>query len=346
MSEAPGRLRAIHNAGLLVEFGAQRGVAVEDALAGTRIAPEDLGDAEAMIAAEQEFAIMRNLLAGCVDEPGLGLLAGMLCHPTSLGIWGFALSTSSTLRQALEIGVRYLDLSFAAGEIRAETQGPNVLILRDDSAVPPDLRRFTLERDMVAIGIVQQDLLPMRLPAIRLELELPVHPMYEAVSTLLGVSELIFDAERSALTVPASALEMPLPQANPASMRMYEEQCAEVVQRRRNRFGVSERVRELLIRRHGLAEQADIAADLNISVRTLRRRLAAEGTTFRELSSETIGLLAEELLSTGLTVESVADRLGYASVSAFGTAFRTWRGQTPGQYARENRLLLSMRGIR
>ncbi|MRH88974.1 helix-turn-helix domain-containing protein [Nocardia sp. SYP-A9097] len=346
MSEAPGRLRAIHNAALLVEFGAQRGLAAEDVLAGTRIELEDLGDAEVMITCEQEYALMRNLLAGCVDEPGLGLLAGMLCHPTSLGIWGFALSTSSTLRQALEIGVRYLDLSFAAGEMRLETRGTNVVIIRDDSALPPELRRFTLERDMVAIGIVQQDLLPMRLPAIRLELALPAHPMYEAVSTLLGVSDLIFDAGRSALTLPASALEMPLPQANPASMKMYEEQCAEMVQRRRNRFGVSEQVRELLIHHHGLAEQSDIAADLNISVRTLRCRLAAEGTTFRELSSETIGLLAEELLGTGLTVESVADRLGYASVSAFGTAFRTWRGQTPGQYARANRLLTPMRGLR
>lgn len=346
MSEAPGRLRAIHNAALLVEFAAQRGLALRNVLSGTGITPDDIVDPDVMITREQEFELMRNIVAGTDDEPGLGLLAGMLCHPTSLGIWGFALSTSATLRQALELGLRYLDLSFAAGEIRLEAKGAQVEIIRDDSAVPSELRRFTLERDMVAIGITQQDLLPLRLPAVRLELALPMHPMYEAVSTLLGVSEMVFDADRSALTVPTAALELPLPQANPASMKLYEEQCAEIVQRRRNRFGVSEQVRELLIHRHGLAEQSDIAADLNISVRTLRRRLAAEGTTFRELSSETIGLLAEELLSTGLTVESVADRLGYASVSAFGTAFRSWRGQTPGQYARENRLLAPLRGHR
>ncbi|RDI67603.1 hypothetical protein DFR76_103674 [Nocardia pseudobrasiliensis] len=48
-----------------------------------------------------------------------------------------------------------------------------------------------------------------------------------------------------------------------------------------------------------------------LGVRTLRRRLSDEGTTFRELANETIGMLAEELLIAGLTVEQVADRLGY-----------------------------------
>ncbi|WP_429426138.1 AraC family transcriptional regulator ligand-binding domain-containing protein [Nocardia sp. GAS34] len=50
-----------------------------------------------------------------------------------------------------------------------------------------------------------------------------------------------------------------------------------------------------------------------------------EGTTFREVSNETVGLLAEEMLIAGLTVEHAAERLGYSSVSAFATAFRGCR---------------------
>jgi AraC-like DNA-binding protein len=109
------------------------------------------------------------------------------------------------------------------------------------------------------------------------------------------------------------------------------------MQRRRTRTGLGGQVRELLIRRGGVADQTHIAADLDLSVRTLRRRLAGEGTTFREVSNETVGLLAEEMLIAGLTVEHAAERLGYSSVSAFTSAFRSWRGQSPGQFARIHR---------
>ncbi|MOA54005.1 transcriptional activator FtrA [compost metagenome] len=46
--------------------------------------------------------------------------------------------------------------------------------------------------------------------------------------------------------------------------------------------------------------------------------------------------LAEELLaSTGLSLEEIADRLGYGEVSNFLHAFKRWRGMTPGRYRRE-----------
>ncbi|WP_327139544.1 MULTISPECIES: AraC family transcriptional regulator [unclassified Nocardia] len=337
MSGELGRLRSINNAALLVEFGAGRGLTMDSMLVHTGIKESDLTEPAAEIELEQEFELMANILAGTDDEPGLGLLAGMQCHPTSLGIWGFAISTSPNLRHALEIGLRYVDLSFTAALHRLDKRGADVAILRDDSMVPPGIRRFALERDLVAIGTVQQDLLPMRLPAVRLEVPLERHPMYETVFAMLGVSDMTFGAPKLVLTLQASSLELKLPQANPASMKIFEEQCAQIVQQRQQRGGISGQVRELLIHRQGMADQSDIAADLGLSVRTLRRRLADDGTTFRELSGETVGLLAEELLTAGLTVESVACRLGYASVSAFGSAFRAWKGQTPGQYARQSR---------
>jgi len=109
------------------------------------------------------------------------------------------------------------------------------------------------------------------------------------------------------------------------------------LQRRMARTGVSGAVRELLTRRSTVADQDDVARALSTSVRTLRRQLAEEGTTFRELSAEVNCLLAEELLSAGLPVEQVAHRLGYATASSFTHAYRRWRGTTPGRYARQRR---------
>ncbi|MFE3258288.1 helix-turn-helix domain-containing protein [Nocardia sp. NPDC059229] len=127
-----------------------------------------------------------------------------------------------------------------------------------------------------------------------------------------------------------------MPQANSMLRRQYGQLCAEIVERRRARVGLAGRVRALLMRHGRAIDQVAIAADLHMSVRTLRRRLAAEGTTFRELACETTGLLAEELLAAGFTIDTVAARLGYTSASAFATAFRDWKGQTPGQFARSD----------
>ncbi|MFI6869455.1 AraC family transcriptional regulator ligand-binding domain-containing protein [Nocardia sp. NPDC050406] len=337
MTEEFTRLRSITSTALLVDFAVGRGLAVASVLEGTGIEPADLRDQGAEATLGQELAVMRNIVARIGDEPGLGLLAGLLCHPPRMGVLGFAMMSSPNLRAVLEIGLRYIDLSFTMADLTLRQHGDEVLIVREDRVLPPDLRQFATERDLAAIGTIQQDLVPARLPAVHVELPLDSHPIYETVGTLLGAETLVFNAPRAVIRIPAKALELPLPQADPATTRYYEEQCADLIQRRRNRAGLSGRVRQLLIRRGGLAEQARIAADLDISVRTLRRRLAEEGTTFRELSSETVGLLAEELLVAGLTVENVAERLGYSSVSAFTTAFRAWKGESPGRFGRVHR---------
>ncbi|MGH3646592.1 MAG: helix-turn-helix domain-containing protein [Micromonosporaceae bacterium] len=132
----------------------------------------------------------------------------------------------------------------------------------------------------------------------------------------------------------AALLDVPMPQANPHTDAICERQCADMLQRRRQWLGLAGQVRDLLLRRRAVAEQEDVAAELHLSVCTRRRRLAEEGTSYRELAAETAGLLAEEPLAAGLTVEDVAHRLGYSTASTFTYAFKQWKGTTPGAYAR------------
>ncbi|MRH90360.1 helix-turn-helix domain-containing protein [Nocardia sp. SYP-A9097] len=343
MTDGQAQLRSITSAALLVEFASGRGTPTPALLRGTGIREGDLLDATAEITLGQELALMRNVVAGVGDEPGMGLMAGLLCHPPSLGVLGFALMSCPTVRDAVRLALRYADLSFTVARHHLVVDGPDVSIVRDDSEVPREVRRFAVERDVAAIWTIQQDVLPMRPPITRVVVAFPPHAVYEMFGAMLGVEEVVFNAARSVVTGPADIQSLQLPQSNSATARFYEQQCADLMQRRRSRVGISGRVRQLLISRGGIADQSRIAAELDLSVRTLRRRLADEGTTFRELTTETIGMLAEELLITGLTVEQAAIRLGYASVSAFTSAFRAWKGQSPGVFARENRGRVSAR---
>jgi AraC-like DNA-binding protein len=78
-----------------------------------------------------------------------------------------------------------------------------------------------------------------------------------------------------------------------------------------------------------------VARELGLSTRTLRRRLAEQGTSYQELLDEVRASLSTELLTrAGLGVEDTALRLGYAEASSFIHAFRRWHGTTPAAYVR------------
>ncbi|MGV9833053.1 AraC family transcriptional regulator ligand-binding domain-containing protein [Nocardia niigatensis] len=329
-------VRSIHSAAVLVEFAASRSMTIAAALADTGLTVADLEDPDIEIDIAQEFRIIGNILDTTGDDPGMGLLAGFSVHLSMLGSLGIAMSSCSTVREMAELWARRAELSFAYCRFTLTDAGDRVLVSLDTEPVPPRLRRFALERDLAALRTIQRELLSWDVLVHRLELTLPYTPVYEAVGVLLGVGDIANDQPANTLVLDAADLQRPMPQANSMLRKQYEQLCAEIVERRRARVGLVGQVRALLMRHGRAIDQAAIAADLHMSVRTLRRRLADEGTTFRELACETTGLLAEELLAAGFTVDTVAARLGYTSPSAFATAFRDWKGQTPGRFARSD----------
>jgi AraC-like DNA-binding protein len=79
----------------------------------------------------------------------------------------------------------------------------------------------------------------------------------------------------------------------------------------------------------------DVAEHLQISTRTLRRQLAAEGVRFQQLQDSLRHRRALELLRRNeLTIDEIADALGYSDPSNFGRAFRKWEGLSPSAWRR------------
>lgn len=72
---------------------------------------------------------------------------------------------------------------------------------------------------------------------------------------------------------------------------------------------------------------------LNMSARTLRRRLEKEGTSYQRIKDNARRDTAISLLSReGLTVSEVAERVGFSDPSAFHRSFKKWTGLSPGSY--------------
>jgi AraC-like DNA-binding protein len=75
-----------------------------------------------------------------------------------------------------------------------------------------------------------------------------------------------------------------------------------------------------------------IARELAMSPRTLKRRLAEEGASYTALLEERRKLRSFELLRSDLSVDQVAERLGYSDAANFTRAFRRWTNKTPRQF--------------
>jgi AraC-like DNA-binding protein len=86
----------------------------------------------------------------------------------------------------------------------------------------------------------------------------------------------------------------------------------------------------------GCIGQEEVARAFGMNRRTFARRLHEDGTTFRELLDTVRFDAARGLLrASAVSLEDVADRLGYADVTAFARAFRRWSGSSPAVWRRK-----------
>jgi AraC-like DNA-binding protein len=86
-----------------------------------------------------------------------------------------------------------------------------------------------------------------------------------------------------------------------------------------------------------LPDLGNVAFGLNVSQRTLNRRLQAENTSFRQLKSQALAHWAKLYLrETKYSVEAIAEELGYKDTANFRRAFRKSEGCSPAEY-RQNK---------
>jgi len=315
----------------LVEVAQLHGASVATCLEGTSIPAAAIRDAEAAVAPEQELRLIRNIMAALPQVEGLSLEVGLRYQLTDFGIWGYALFSSRSLRDALLLALRYLDLAAIFGELHFEESAGEARLRLDYRKAPADVRQFLIERDTAAILKTQRLVDPRPAPPLRMQFEFPQPAYADRFREMFGKLPQ-FGAKATVFVLDPRSLDQPLPQANAATARMCEAECQRLLARRRARSGISARVRDIILRQPARAADMEVvAAELCMTSRTLRRHLADQGTSFRDLRDEVLMTLAEELIGTArMKLAEVAERLGYSDAAAFSHAFKRWKGVTPG----------------
>lgn len=318
----------------MIELGQAHGLSVAACLRDTGITEQSLADAESIVTAAQELQVIDNLVTQLPDRQGLGLEAGLRYQLTTFGIWAFAIISSPTVRAAIEVGLRFTQLSFVLVPFHFREQGDNAEIVMDVAHIPPHLRQFVIERHLAVFLLLNREMMGEEtLPPKAIYLTLDTLPL-PVLPPALQACEIHMNSDENRIVLDRAQLDRAVPKANSATAEFCVQQCEALLDKRRRQTGFSSEVRNMLIANVAAMPSLNEAATaFNMSARTFRRRLAEQGSGYRELMEETRKGVAMELLETaGLSVESVGERLGYAETASFIHAFHRWTGTTPGQF--------------
>lgn len=296
-----------------------------------------LDDPLARYPVEQTMAFWAAALKQTHD-PLLGLHTAKYLSPATFHALGYALLASCTLGEYFERAARYFRIVTDAGQLifeRTPTHGQMILRV-DPQLVSPDTHEvvwavldcflFTTVR---TCGLLHGP----GFEVMALHLQRPVPAQREAYERTLRVVPVYGQAD-SRVWIDEAVLSRPLPHANAMLARINEEAAGRYLADL-GQGDVLARLKRLLQERlpSGDPSLDDLAASLQMTPRSLQRRLAELGTTFRDLIHQVRHQLALEYLSQPHhSISDIAYLLGFAEVSAFTRAFRRWTGQSPSAW--------------
>lgn len=85
----------------------------------------------------------------------------------------------------------------------------------------------------------------------------------------------------------------------------------------------------------GVSTADQIASELNVSKRTLQRKLKDEETTFNEQLNHTRELLVRNYLKTNMTLDEIAFLVNYSDSKSLTRAFKLWTGFSVSEYRKK-----------
>jgi AraC-like DNA-binding protein len=271
-------------------------------------------------------------------DPAIGVRLGMQMRASAYGYLGFAAMTAASLREAIELAIRFAPTRSDATSLRLREEGTAVALVVEEHADFGTARDVVLIALMVGLWQIGNAITGRTLDG-RADFAFPepeywtrAAPSGAAVRFAQPVNQLVFDAAQ---------LDLPLKGADraSASLRLAREQCERGLDALGAEAHIVARVRSLIARPGGGARSLEeVAARMHLSARTLKRKLGEHGVTYSSLVESDRRERALLLLrSTDLSLGELADRVGYSDVANFTRAFRRWTGRTPARYRREVR---------
>jgi AraC-like DNA-binding protein len=315
-----------------IEVCARWKVAPDALLAGLPLDAAALADPNTRVPLRVCEAILGRALE-LTREPALAVYVGTAMRASTHGFLGFAAMTAGNAREALDLAVRFASIRTSVIGLALYVEGETAsLVIEERTPLTPLVREFIVIA--LAIGIWQLGQALTGTPLDGIAECAFAAPAY--VTAMPTAGRVKFECPANRLVFAASVLDLPLRSADAVATRLAREQCerelATVVD-----AGLPAQIRALLVDDAAMP-LSEVAKELRISERTIKRKLAERGTTFSEIRDDLRRQRALLLLDNrALSIGDVAARLGYSELPNFTRAFRKWTNMTPLAYRERER---------
>ena len=318
----------------------QLGLDIDQALAAAGIKAEDLADNGKRIPSETHERLLAYLLRVSGD-PLFGLHCARFVQPGSWSVLGYITMNCATLGEAMSRIVPYEKLVGDMGVSRVEAGADHVRLIWTCRHQAEPIRRHMVENVLAswllyARWISDSDSSPRE---VWFEHALPESVDIAEYQAIFGCP-IRFEQSCNALIVPLEYLTVPLRQADANLLRTLEEHALTLMAGLDDNEPLPQRVKNALrlLLKDGLPRKERVAEKFNMTVRTLQRHLQLAGTSYQQILDELRQELAEHyLLRSDLAIQDIASYLGFTESRSFHRSFKSWTGQTPGEFRESQR---------
>ena len=323
----------------LLDVAAERGADRDALLGAVGLTLRQLQDETTRVEAEVYNAFVATAVRECGD-PLFGLHAGERLNIAAAGLIAQIVQSCSSVRQALEMCCEFAMLGCRALPLEMHAEGDAVFL-----AMTPDPN--WLEQSPAAVQQTLDGVLAFTLREYHMLVQFSRMPLEVRLSRprparvteyerVFGCPTL-FNCARDGMLFPRAMLEQPIHSANYELLQLLvdfaRQKLAEIEQGDPLERRVRNAVLAMLHPRFPSVDQ--VAAHLNVSVRTLQRRLTERGLSFRTILDELRNDFALRYLRRAdLPIAEVADLLNYSDSANFIRAFRRRHDVSPAQWRR------------
>jgi AraC-like DNA-binding protein len=318
---------------------AAEGISVRDLFARSGVDPSQLEDAHARISHRQRLTLYRNAKR-LAKRSDVGLLAGARQRISDYGIYGYAMVSSRTFGDALLFSLDHITMAGpAVRQISFRIEGGTTAILRSHGLdALGDLLPFAAEFWRSSMTTLFSRVLEAPFPSKRMVFPFPAPVHWRNYERMFNCP-IDFDADRMEWHFDATVLDLPCPNANPITAKICQQVCEVVLTERPDDSDLVRKIRAACLNSpNRFPVASDIASELGLSLRTFHRRLADEGLSYQSIVDGMRRSLATELLeNTRLSIDQVAERVGFADATSFRKAFRKWTDRSPTDFRHSKR---------
>lgn len=303
----------------------------------TQLSTEQILHDETLLTAQQLVQILQNSLT-LSKYADFGLRLGKRLTPTTHGAMGFLVNSSPNLLIALKAFRDFIPtrISFARVNIEYTEYTVNVF-LHFDVQLSADIHRLLSETCIVIFFECAEFIVGRHIDEAQIHFA-HKEPHYSQNYMHYLSGHCHFSAAELKVEFPLDLCEIPNASANHESYMLAMRQCESMLQQiKPAQQGYIYHIQKIMLS-SSLQEQSEeqIAAALFMSKRTLARKLALDGTSFREIRNSILSKQASDyLLESNICIDAISSLLNYHDSANFRRAFKRWFGMTPSEYRKK-----------